>query len=108
MGKKQKEMQEVMAIKAKIEAPGKYTFEKKTRPGSGKIYGSLTQTNVAEAIAKETGIPVRLTAIQLPKISELGEFSATVELSLDVTAFIKLDVVQEGSQAGGEEEEEED
>lgn len=87
--------QEAMSTKTKIEKDPKYIFEKKVRPGTDKIYGSLTATNVAEAIAARTGVAVRIASIDLPKVSELGSFSATVELLPEISAYIQLEVVAE-------------
>uniref|UniRef100_A0A7S1WSX1 50S ribosomal protein L9, chloroplastic n=1 Tax=Alexandrium catenella TaxID=2925 RepID=A0A7S1WSX1_ALECA len=98
-------VKQAMVIKEKIEVKGKYTFEKKLRQDGQKIYGSLSPTEVAEAITIETGYPVRITAVSVPKgISELGVYSVTVELAEGVTAYVEAEVVAEGGNAKEEEE----
>jgi len=99
---------EANAQKAKIEGHGAFTFVKKVREGKGKdaIYGSVSQINVAEEIAKATGIAIRRTAVEVPKIATLGSYTATVELSQGVTAVVKLEVVSDNAPAADGEDEE--
>jgi len=96
---------EAIAAKTKIEGLGKLTFEKKVREGSSKIYGSLSATNFAETLIVKSGIPIRLASIELPKITELGDFSATIDLGSDISAYVEFEVVPEGGKKDGEEEE---
>merc|ERR1719499_1642230 len=103
--KSQAVMKEQIEAKKKIEKGGKpYIFEKKVRPGTENIYGSLSQINVAEAVIQESGYPVRVGSINVGKISAIGEYSVTIELSEDVTAYIKVEVVDEGGSEEGSEE----
>uniref|UniRef100_A0A7S2MNT2 50S ribosomal protein L9, chloroplastic n=1 Tax=Alexandrium andersonii TaxID=327968 RepID=A0A7S2MNT2_9DINO len=101
--KMSKAVQEAMGIKEKIER-GTYTFEKKLRPGGEKIYGSLSPTEVGEAITVKTGYPVRITSISVPRITELGDYAVTVELAEGVAAYLQVEVVAEGGDAPEEEE----
>jgi len=94
---------EAIEAKTKIEGLGKLTFEKKVREGSNKIYGSLSATNFAEALIVKSGIPIRLASIELPKIAELGDFSATIDLGSDISAYVEFEVVPEGGKKDGEE-----
>mmetsp|Transcript_21412 Transcript_21412/g.61987 ORF Transcript_21412/g.61987 Transcript_21412/m.61987 type:complete len:221 (-) Transcript_21412:74-736(-) len=99
-------MAEALGMKGKIEREGTYRFTKKVRPDSEKIYGSLTAADVVGAIKELTGVQVRVTAVSVPKVQELGEYSGTVEISEEVTAYIKVQVLPEGAAGGGEDEEE--
>ena len=61
------------------------------------LYGSVTSSDIAEALAKK-GLELdrRKVVLQEP-IKKLGEFSIPVKLHREVTAQIKLRVVAEGS-----------
>ena len=63
------------------------------------LYGSVTSSDIAEALAKK-GLELdrRKLVLQEP-IKKLGEFSIPVKLHREVTAQIKLRVVAEGSDA---------
>mmetsp|Transcript_14978 Transcript_14978/g.32939 ORF Transcript_14978/g.32939 Transcript_14978/m.32939 type:complete len:221 (-) Transcript_14978:119-781(-) len=89
-------MAESMELKKKIEETGTFIVQRKVREGSDKIYGSLTPTNMAEEIALKSGVPVRLASITLPKITELGEYNGSVQLTDDVSAYFSIKVVPEG------------
>mmetsp|Transcript_89799 Transcript_89799/g.159692 ORF Transcript_89799/g.159692 Transcript_89799/m.159692 type:complete len:228 (-) Transcript_89799:61-744(-) len=72
-------------------------FERKKREGSDAIYGSLTAINIAEEIAKKTGIAVRPANIVVGKIAALGDFGATVKIDdSDMEADVRMKVVPEG------------
>mmetsp|Transcript_12186 Transcript_12186/g.28422 ORF Transcript_12186/g.28422 Transcript_12186/m.28422 type:complete len:233 (-) Transcript_12186:70-768(-) len=92
--------------KAKIES-GTYVWPKKVRPGTTKIYGGLTPIQVKEAILEQTKESVRATAIQLPKIIELGKYAATIEIEKGVNAYIEVEIVDEDAKDDDGEEEEE-
>lgn len=104
--KKASETEEALDKKVSIESLRKLVFPKQVRGGAGddskKIYGSLTAAQVAEEIIKKTGIPVRLTSIQIPKIVELGTFAVTIDLGENVYAYLDVEVVS--SADGGKEE----
>ncbi|CAE8617697.1 unnamed protein product [Polarella glacialis] len=93
---------DAMEKKQKIEGHGVWIFPKKVREGTNKIYGSLTAINVAEEIVKATAIPIRITSVEIPKVTELGEYTGTVELADEVTAYVKIKVVAEGFVEGEE------
>jgi large subunit ribosomal protein L9 len=60
------------------------------------LYGSVTSSDVGEALAKK-GFEVDRRKIQLQEpIKRLGEFDIPIKLQRDVTATIKLKVVAEG------------
>ena len=62
------------------------------------LYGSVTSSDVAEALAKK-GVELdrRRLVLQEP-IKKLGEFSIPVKLHRDVTAQVKVRVVAEGGE----------
>ena len=63
------------------------------------LYGSVTSSDVAEALSKK-GFDVDRRKIQLHEpIKRLGEFDIPVKLQRDVTATVKLKVVGEGGPA---------
>jgi large subunit ribosomal protein L9 len=60
----------------------------------GKLFGSVTNKDIAEALAKE-GIEVDKRKIKLDDpIKEVGSFTVPIALHHDVTAHLKLYVVQ--------------
>ena len=61
---------------------------------SGKLYGSVTAAQVAEALA-ELGFEVDKKNVEVPEIKELGEFEAKVKCYKGVFADVKLNVVEE-------------
>ncbi|CAK9069081.1 50S ribosomal protein L9 [Durusdinium trenchii] len=86
-----------MEQKDKIESHGTWVFEKKVREGSDKIYGSLSEINVAEEIVKTTAIPIRRASLSIPKVTTLGDFKGTVELAAGITATLPIKVVKQGA-----------
>lgn len=60
----------------------------------GKLFGSVTVTDVAKAIAKQTNLEIDRRDVTLSgQIKALGEFSAAVELHPEVTANVAISVV---------------
>ncbi len=60
------------------------------------LYGSVTSSDVAEALAKKGFELDRRKLVLQEPIKKLGEFSIPVKLHREVTAQIKLRVVAEG------------
>ena len=90
--KEEKLRNEALGIKEKIE--GK-SFTIKVKAGeSGKIFGSVTNIQLADALEKE-GINVERKLIEVDHIKELGNFTAKVHLYKDVVADMKFEVVAE-------------
>ncbi|CAE7529308.1 rplI, partial [Symbiodinium pilosum] len=100
-----KELREALERKRAIEDHGEFVFEKKVREDKENIYGSLSQINVAEEVVKSTAVPVRQVSVQIPKITKVGEYRGSIELTPEVIAVFKIKVVPEGS-LGKEEGEE--
>jgi len=71
------------------------TVSIKTRAGaSGRIFGSITTLQIANAL-KEKGFDVDRRKIVTDDIKELGTFPATVNLFKDISATVNLEVVAE-------------
>lgn len=60
----------------------------------GKIFGSVTSADIAEALAAKD-ITVDRKAISVDSIKTVGEYEATVKLHREVKATVKLSVVTE-------------
>ena len=61
----------------------------------GKLFGSVTAADVAEAIAAQLGQAVDRRRLQLPdSIKELGEYDVALRLHSDVVVNIGVDVVE--------------
>lgn len=61
---------------------------------TGKIFGSVTTIQLAEALAQK-GIEVDRKQIALDAVKELGSYKATVVLHREVSAEFSFDVVAE-------------
>ena len=73
----------------------KITIGAKTS-STGKIFGSVTNIQIAEALEKEGIIIDRKTiAIKEDHIKEIGTYSAVIKLHKDVKATIEFEVVSE-------------
>jgi len=64
---------------------------------TGKLYGSVTSGDIAEAIEAKTGIAIDKRKVALPEpIRSLGEQTVTIKLMIDVSATIKTEVLPLG------------
>lgn len=62
----------------------------------GKLFGSVTTTDIASAVAEATGVEVDRRKIALADpIRELGDVEVTVALHADVDAVVAVSVVAE-------------
>ena len=59
-----------------------------------KLFGSVTNMNVAEALAL-AGYDIDKKKIVMEPIKKLGEYSVTIKLHTDLSAEVKINVVQE-------------
>ena len=59
-----------------------------------KLFGSVTNMNVAEALAA-AGHDIDKKKIVMEPIKKLGEYSVTIKLHTDLSAEVKVNVVQE-------------
>lgn len=60
----------------------------------GKIFGSITSTNIAAALAAK-GIEVDRKAIIVDAVKMIGEYEATVKIYKEIKATVKFSVVAE-------------
>ncbi len=63
---------------------------------TGKLYGSITTQNVAEALEEKSRYEVKRHQIDMQPIRTLGEFTANVRLTMDLVPEIKIIVHREG------------
>lgn len=87
---------EAVVLGAQVE---KLTIKIKVRVGeSGKMFGSVTAKDVAEALIKQTGLDVDKRKIELKSVIKgLGEYTAVAKLHPDVNATFKVLVEAEQS-----------
>ena len=62
------------------------------------LYGSVTSSDIAEALAKKGFEFDRRKLVLLEPIKKLGEFTVPVKLHREVTAHIKVRVIAEGGE----------
>ncbi len=63
---------------------------------TGKLYGSITTQNVADALQEKVRYEIKRHQIDMQPVRNLGEFSAHVRLTMDLVPTIKLLVHREG------------
>lgn len=82
-------------LKQSIEGLESVTLSVKTAADSGKLFGSVTASDVASALKAAGGPVVDKRSIDLPKthVKTTGKHDISVHLHPDVTAKFKLDVV---------------
>jgi large subunit ribosomal protein L9 len=69
-----------------------------------RLYGSVTSSDIAEALEKETGRSIDRRKLELQEpIRQLGIYTVPVRLLPDQTASFRVDVVGEGEGAEDEE-----
>ena len=63
----------------------------------GRLFGSVTNADIAEALGKATGIQVKKAEIRMPQgpLKHIGEFPIVVALHSDVLSNITVHVVPE-------------
>ena len=63
----------------------------------GRLFGSVTNSDIAEALTKLTGVQVKKAEVRMPAgpLKHLGEFPIVVALHSDVLANITVHVVAE-------------
>jgi large subunit ribosomal protein L9 len=63
----------------------------------GRLFGSVTNADIAEALTKSTGIQVKKADIRMPAgpLKHIGEFPIVVQLHSDVLANVSVTVVAE-------------
>jgi large subunit ribosomal protein L9 len=66
---------------------------------TGKLYGSITTQDVANAIQEQTRYELKRHQIDMQPIREIGEFKAHVRLTVDLIPEVKVIVHREGEAA---------
>jgi large subunit ribosomal protein L9 len=80
--------------KAAIEKVGTIQIQQKAGEGD-TLFGSVTATNVAEAVQQASGIEVDRRNISTPDIRKLGTYTVELKLHTEVTAKIEVEVIAE-------------
>lgn len=63
---------------------------------SGKIFGSVTNIQLAAALKEQYGVDVERKRVILPKeVKNIGEYEATLNLHPDVQPVVAFEVVEE-------------
>ena len=63
---------------------------------TGKLYGSITTQDVANAVQDKTRFEVKKQQIDMQPIRNLGEYTAHVRLTMDLVPEVKIIVHREG------------
>ncbi|MFN8027544.1 MAG: 50S ribosomal protein L9 [Acidimicrobiia bacterium] len=92
--KETRDREAAQAIAAQL---GSKALEVKARAGEGgKLFGSVTSADIAEAILAQTGLEVDRRKVDLAEpIRELGDADVTVKLHSDVAVGVVVHVVAE-------------
>jgi large subunit ribosomal protein L9 len=78
-------------------------FDVKAGP-TGSLFGSVTPTNVADALWEDHKVRVDRRKIGIDTIKRIGRYQVPIELFQDVTAEVRTLVVPEGGELPPEEE----
>jgi large subunit ribosomal protein L9 len=98
---KRQEEEEEAAHRAEFEAIAaqlaSQTIKIGTKAGqSGKIFGSVTNVQVIAAIKEQLNLEIERRKVTLPEeVKELGTYTATVQLSREVSGQVTFEVVAE-------------
>ncbi len=90
----QEELEEAKKLKEKLET---LTIELKAKSGEGgRLFGSITSKQIADALKKDFSIKVDKRKIEMDDaIRALGYTNVPVKLHTDVTATLKVHVTEE-------------
>ena len=84
-----------MGVVAEVLAKVHLTFN--ARAGeTGKLYGSITSQDIANAIEKKAGIPIKRQQLDMQPLRTLGEHTIRIRLTMDLIPEIKATVLREG------------
>lgn len=72
---------------------------------TGKLYGSITNQMIADAINEQLGLEIDRRSIETEPIRTLGEHSVIVRLTMDLTPEVQIIVHREGEAAVAPQEE---
>jgi len=86
---RKKELEDAKALKVVLESKS-ITFAQKTGEG-GRLFGSVTNKEVAQALLDQEGIEIDRKKITIPEaIKKTGEYDAEIKLHTEVSARLKL------------------
>jgi large subunit ribosomal protein L9 len=63
---------------------------------TGKMYGSITSQDIADSIKEKTGVEVKRQQVDLQSVRELGDYIATIRLTIDLVPEVRVVVYREG------------
>jgi len=91
---RRRQAREAGGAQAVAERLGQITLKLKAKAGeAGKLYGSITHAEVAEALASEHDLTVDRRAVTFPHpIKSLGQHEAHVRLHKNVEATLRIEV----------------
>ena len=89
---KEKELEEMQSLAKRLEGT---TFTVKADAGEGgKLFGSVTNQDIAEAIKEESGIEIDKRSILLEEpIKVIGEAEVLIKIFQDIEAKVKVNVL---------------
>jgi large subunit ribosomal protein L9 len=92
-----REVRDREAAQAVADQLGAQTIQLKARAGEGgKLFGSVTAADVADAVLAQTGVELdRRKVVLAEPIRELGDAEVTVRLPADVVVAVAVAVVAE-------------
>lgn len=85
-------LQEAISFRTALDTIGPLKIRKQTG-SDGVLFGTVTNADVAEAIAVATTIQVDRRQIEVPEIHRIGEYTVMLKLHGNITAEVKLNVV---------------
>jgi large subunit ribosomal protein L9 len=77
------------------------TFEAKAGP-TGRLYGSVTTSDLAERLSQEIGEPIDRRSIESDPLREVGEHTVAVRVGQNMTADVRVVVYAEGEEQPSE------
>jgi large subunit ribosomal protein L9 len=94
-GRAARALAEAQQAKETIEGLGLVTLKARTAGGAGKLFGSVSASDVVEALKQAGGPTLNRRALELPTahIKSTGKYSVTARLHNDVAAKFSLLVV---------------
>jgi large subunit ribosomal protein L9 len=63
---------------------------------TGKMYGSITSQEIAEALQKKSGFEIKRQQLDMQPIRTLGEHNIRIRLTMDLIPEVKVIVYREG------------
>ncbi len=87
--KEARELQEAQELKRRLESMS-FTLDVKSGD-KGRLFGSITSGDIAEAVKKQADVEIDRRKIELPDpIKSVGDYSVSVRLHPKVTAQLKV------------------